>query len=96
MAIPDYQTIMLPLLKLLEDGKEWTLSALTEAIANQFKVTEEERQQLLASRSQSIISNRVSWAKCYLKQAGLIHYPQRGQYAITPKGHQVLKEAPQG
>jgi len=94
MAIPDYQTIMLPLLKYVGDKKEHSLRQVIDAIANQFHLTAEERRELLPSGHQSIINNRVGWACTYMKKAGLISSPQRGYLSITERGSDVLRQKP--
>jgi restriction system protein len=94
MAIPDYQTIMLPLLRLLSDGKERSLREARDALADYFDLSIEERQQLLKSGRYSTFSGRVSWASTYAKEAGLIERPRRGYMKITPRGLSVLKENP--
>jgi len=94
MSIPDYQTIMLPLLKLVENGREYSLRDITENLADNFKLTKEERKELLPSGQQAVFTNRVHWAKTYLKQAGLLENTRRGYFRITERGKQVLKEAP--
>ena len=88
--IPDFQTVMLPLLKLLSDGKEWKLRDVVIAIANEFELTEDERAELLPSGSQSIIDSRVGWARTYLKKANLIDYVSRGVMKINTNGLAVL------
>lgn len=92
--IPDYQTIMLPMLNLLEDNQEHSLQETIEYIVNLFKVSPEERRDLLPSGKQSVIDNRVGWARTYLKKAGLLEYTRRGYYKITPRGVDVLKSNP--
>jgi len=92
MPIPDFQSIMLPLLQLFSDGREWSHAEATTAIADHFNMTADDRQQMLRSRSQTVIGNRVSWAKVYLKQAGLVCCPRRGNYAITQRGRDVLQQ----
>ena len=67
MPIPDYQSIMLPLLKLTSDGTEHTSPEVVEIIGNIFKLTDEEKNQMLPSGTQTIIENRVGWARTYLK-----------------------------
>jgi len=94
MAIPDYQAIMLPLLKHLGDGQERSNADSLEALAAQFGLTEEERKELLSS-GQRTFANRLAWAKTYLKQAGLIEAPRRGCHKITERGIKVLKQNPQ-
>ena len=67
MAIPDYQTIMLPLLKLANDGQEHFLRDAVEMLAEEFGLTEEERKELLPSGQQAVFVNRVGWARTYSK-----------------------------
>lgn len=90
MAIPDYQTIMLPLLKLLNDGREHTLNELIELLAQQFGLTDEERKELLPSGRQYKFDNRVGWARTYMKKAGLLESTGRGKVCITAKGLEAL------
>ncbi|WP_165074465.1 restriction endonuclease [Paludisphaera rhizosphaerae] len=94
MAIPDFQTIMLPMLKLLSDGQDWSVRDLTTAIADQFGLTQEEREHLVPSGQQTTIANRVSWARTYMKFAGLFEYPTRGRVRITNLGRSILAESP--
>ncbi len=86
MPIPDYQTLMLPLLQLASDGGEHQLRDATDTLAGSFKLTEQERKELLPSGKQSIFANRVGWARTYLKKAGLLSTPQRGFFQITDRG----------
>ncbi|WP_409999936.1 winged helix-turn-helix domain-containing protein [Planctomyces sp. SH-PL62] len=94
VAIPDFQTIMLPVLKLLADGRNWSSHELTIAIADQFGLTEEEREHRVPSDEQTTIGNRVSWARSHMKFAGLVEYPMRGRVRITDLGRSVLAEGP--
>ena len=94
MPIPDYQSIMLPLLKDVADKKEHKLRDLIEELSAQFTLTEEEREELLPSGQQPIFDNRVGWAKTYLKKAGLLKSPRRGYIEISDRGLKVLKQNP--
>src|SRR6516165_8232290 len=94
MAIPDFQSVMLPLVKLLGDGKERTIREATNLLAESFQLTDQEREELLPSGQQSIFSNRVAWAKSHLKAAGLIQNPVRGRVRISDLGRKVLAEKP--
>ena len=94
MAIPDYQTLMLPVLKLASDGKEHKFSHAVEELADEFRITTEERNELLPSGSQAVFNNRVGWARSYLKQAGLLASPKRGFFTITQKGIELLATNP--
>lgn len=92
MAIPDYQTIMLPLLRFAGDGKVHSKHEAVEYLADRFELTEYERKVLLPSGKQGLFDNRVAWAKAYIKQARLIDSPKRGLFVITERGKQVLAE----
>lgn len=94
MAIPDYQMIMLPLLKFAGDEKEHTFREAVDGLANKFELSEEELKELLPSGQQEIFTNRVGWARLYLNKAGLFESPKRGYLQITKRGLQVLKENP--
>ena len=94
MSIPDYQTLMLPLLDLLKDGQEKTIRECIELLADQFGLSKEERAQLLPSGQQPVFDNRVGWARTYLKKAGLLESPRRGTIRITPRGREVLSQRP--
>lgn len=91
MAIPDYQSIMLPLLDLTSDGKEHTLQYAVEALSKHFGLSDEEMRQTLQSGT-PIFASRVGWAKTYLKQAGLLAQPRRGVFVITDRGRDLLKQ----
>ena len=90
MAIPDYQTLMLPVLEILADGKEHLLRDLVQNLADKFELTEEERRQLLPSGVSTTIGSRVGWAKTYLYKAKLLDLTGRGKLQITPRGVSVL------
>jgi restriction system protein len=92
--IPDYQSLMLPLLKLVSDRQEHKYRDLIENLAAEFQVTDEERKELLASGNQAIFDNRVGWAKTYLKKAGLLDSPKRATFVITQIGLDTLKKNP--
>lgn len=94
MAIPDYQTLMLPILKLASDGKEHKFSETVEILATEFNLSNEERNELLPSGTQAIFNNRVGWARSYLKQAGLLESPKRGFFKITGAGVRLIKTNP--
>lgn len=94
MAIPDFQSIMLPLLKFASDGQEHSLRETIEALADQFDLTSEERSELLPSGQQSLFDNRVGWARTHMKKAGLLESTRRGYYRMTPRGQEVLQRNP--
>jgi restriction system protein len=92
--VPDYQTFMLPLLRLAGDGKERSVAETRDALAAEFQLAESDLQQMLPSGQQTMFANRVAWAKQYLTQAGLLVSTRRGYYVITNKGRQVLASSP--
>lgn len=94
MPIPDYQTIMLPLLKFLEDRKEHSVNEAVEHISKIFNLSEKEKKTPLPSGTDILINNRVRWAKLYLDRAGLIDSSRRGFYKITQRGIDLLNEKP--
>jgi restriction system protein len=94
MPIPDFQTIMLPLLDFCNDGEVHTSREAYDALAKRFNLTEEERSTLLSSGKQPLFHNRVLWARFYLDKAGLIESPSRGAFRITSEGQKVLKQKP--
>lgn len=94
MTIPDFQTIMLPLLKLSSDGEEHYIHDTVEELSNYFGLTEEEKEAMLPSGAQSVFCNRVGWARSYLKAAKLLEYPRRSYFKITQRGRDLLAENP--
>jgi len=90
--IPDFQTIMLPLLRQLKDGKEYKLDVIVDLMANEFNITDEQRKELLPSGQTFVFGSRVGWARTYLKKSGLIDTPKRGYLKITETGLNVLKQ----
>lgn len=92
MPLPDYETCMMPLLKELADGSVHTIRELSNQVSDHFNLSEQERAQLLPSGHQSVIHNRVGWAKTYLKKAGLVANPSRGKIQITDEGRVALTE----
>ncbi|OAM52219.1 restriction endonuclease [Methylovorus sp. MM2] len=95
MAIPDFQTLMLPVLKFVADKKQYVLKDVVESLAFQFNLTDEDRSELLPSGSAFTFNNRVAWAASYLKKALLISRPRRGCIEITDRGLTVLKTNPE-
>ncbi len=85
---------MLPLLRFISDGKEYKMRNVTDALASQLGVTEEEKKELLPSGAAPVFYNRTAWAKTYLKKAGLLDSPKQGIVVITKRGLDVLKASP--
>ncbi len=94
MAIPDFQSIMLPLVRHCGDGQEHTIRDTVEALAAEFSLSDDEKKALLPSGVQEIFVNRVAWAKSHLKMAGLFESRRRGVFKITPRGLEVLQKKP--
>lgn len=93
MAIPDYQSLMLPVLKISANG-EIRIGQAVDELANQLDLTQDERTELLPSGKQTLFSNRVHWAKTYLNKAGLVEITRRGHFTITPRGLEALQSNP--
>ena len=93
MAIPDFQTLMLPVLQVAE-AEELHVGDAVKRLAAEFELTDEELSQLLPSGRQSTFANRVHWAKSYLGKAGLIKLTRRGYFEITDRGREILNSAP--
>jgi len=94
MSIPDFQSLMLPLLRFCADGAEHDRHDALPAIAKTFALTEADLEEMLPSGKQAKFVNRLAWAKSYLKQAGLLETTSRGVFRITARGRAVLAENP--
>jgi restriction system protein len=94
MAIPDYQSIMLPLLQFATDGKEHSLREAIERLSGEFGLTDAEKKELLPSGQQPTFDNRVAWARTYMTKAALLEAPRRGYFRITQRGREVLAKKP--
>jgi restriction system protein len=97
MPIPDYETLMAPLLLIAQasKGSDISIADAIEKLADHFKLTDEERRELLPSGSTFKFSSRVSWARTYLQKAGLLEPVRRGHFRITPRGMEVLSKKPE-
>jgi restriction system protein len=93
MAIPDYQTLMLPVLRLAAKGEQ-RVGVAVERIADELGLSDEERGTMLPSGRQRLLNNRLHWAKFYMSNAGLISSPGRGRFVATDQGHQLLATNP--
>ena len=92
-TIPDFQTLMLPVLEEAAHG-EARIGAVVERLADRFRLTANQRAELLPSKRQTTFANRVHWAKSYLGKAGLIELTKRGHFQITDAGRRVLASPP--
>jgi restriction system protein len=92
--IPDYQTLMLPLLKFINDEQIHSTQDAVSHLARKFNLGEEELNEWLPSKKQKTFHNRVHWAKAHLKMAGAVENKVRGQFQITNRGIEILNENP--
>jgi restriction system protein len=93
MAIPDYQTVMLPVLRLAAKGEQ-RVADVADRVADEFGLTAGERETLLPSGRQRVLNNRIHWAKFYMSKAGLISSPARGRFVATEEGRKLLATNP--
>ena len=94
MTVPDFQTIMLPLLKVAEDGQEHSGHEFLEQLSKHFELSDEDLNELLPSGKQTRFYNRVGWARTYLIKSKLLEMPRRSFYKITQRGIDVLNSNP--
>ncbi len=94
MAVPDFQSLMLPLLRMAADGSEHSLTEARDELAGHFRLSDIERTEPLPSGRQPKFANRVAWAKSYLQQAGLLLTPRRGHFLNSDRGRAVLTSPP--
>lgn len=95
MAVPDYQSLMLPLLQFAaRKGTEISTSEAVEALAKELGLTEDDLREMLPSGVQPTFVNRVGWAATYMKKAGLLETTRRGFYQITDRGRDLLEKQP--
>jgi len=92
--IPDFQSIMLPMLEFIGKNNEVPMKTLKEGMIKKFDISKEEQEQKTPNGKQFTYYNRIAWAITYLKMAGLIYYPYRGIYKISDQGKNVLKNPP--
>src|SRR5271165_498541 len=93
MAVPDYQSLMLPLLR-ASTADEVRIGDAVDRLAEQLNLSPDERAQLLPSGKQTLFGNRVHWANTYLAKAGLLESTRRGHFRITERGRQVIASHP--
>jgi restriction system protein len=94
MPVPDFQTLMRPLLAYGQDGQEKNIGEAIKALADEFHLNEQERSQLLPSKKQTTIQNRVYWARFYLDKAGAVKKTSRSHFIITDRGRELLQKNP--
>lgn len=93
MSIPDFQSLMLPVLRQLSE-RRWATTELVEAMADEHELDEIKRSARLPSGRQTIIANRTHWALAHLNKAGLITRVSRGQYEASKSGNELLADPP--
>src|SRR5205823_766021 len=94
MPIPDFQSLMLPIMKIAQDGAEHTARELRQRIGDELALTQEERQELLPSGTQPVFTNRIAWARSHLTMAGLLEKTGKGRFRITERGKEILSTNP--
>lgn len=94
MAVPTYDQLMLPLLRLAGTSRASDLPTAERLLAEEFQLSDEDRALMLPSGQQTALRNRTGWASFYLMKAGLLIKPKRGYFEITPRGRDVLKSPP--
>src|SRR5450759_2354001 len=94
VPVPDFQTLMRPVLELLADGDDHAVKAIQQALMERFSLSREDAEQMLPGGTGKLFANRVGWATTYLYQTKLIDRPRRAVYGITDRGRQVLAENP--
>src|SRR5438105_3234130 len=94
MPIPDYQSLMLPVLQLAGDGKEHALAQVRSQIAKELKLTEDQLAERTPSDRQTVFASRIAWAVQFLKQARVLKPTKRGVYKITERGRSLLNDHP--
>src|SRR5437763_266684 len=94
MPVPGFESFMLPLLRVLDDGADHGIVEVRERIAREMSVSDADRAELLPSGKQPIFDNRLGWAKTYLEKAGLLMTVKRGVYRISDPGKRLLAQKP--
>ncbi|BDC49351.1 restriction endonuclease [Bryobacterales bacterium F-183] len=94
MSIPDYQSLMLPVLRAVADREEYTVAAIRANTAAALGLSADELAERLASGTQAVFANRIGWAVQYLKAAGVIRAVRRGVYQVTDRGLDLLATRP--
>ncbi len=96
MAVPDYQSLMLPLLRFArQENEEISTAEAVEVLAQELGLSDDDLKEMLPSGVQPTFMNRVGWAATYMKKAGLLEPTRRGFYQITDRGRELLDEKPE-
>lgn len=94
MSIPDFQSLMLPVLMALKDGEETPVSKVRERVAESEGLTDDQQREMIPSGSQPLFVNRISWAMSYLRSAELLKSIRRGVWQLTEEGKSHLDKKP--
>jgi len=94
MAIPDFQTMMRPVLVAIDGDEPRSTAQIRDEIATTLNISNEDRLVMLPSGKQKLFTNRVAWAITHMAQAGLLTRPERGRYLLSKRGKKVLQEHP--
>lgn len=94
MPVPDFQSLMLPVLKTLSGGAETPVSEVRARVAASERLTSDDLRELLPSGTQPVFTNRIAWAVTFMSHAGLIEKVRRGVYRLTAEGKHVLAQTP--
>ena len=95
MPVPDFQSLMLPILKALSHTDETTNTVIRNRVATSEGLSEDDTSELLPSGKQSIFTNRVAWALSHMVRAELVKRARRGVYSLSPAGRKLLSNDPQ-
>jgi restriction system protein len=93
VAVPDYQSLMHPVLEALSDGRECPLKDVRARVAAHLGLTVADLAEMVPSGRQSLFVNRANWAHTFLRQAGLLVTTRRGIYQITGRGRDALQSS---
>lgn len=94
MPIPDFQDLMLPILKALSGGNEMSVSDIRSRVAAELGLTDQDLAEWLPSGSDLVFDSRAAVIRLYIKKAGLIEPVRRGVYKVTSQGLQLLASEP--
>ena len=95
MAVPKYDELMKPILKMVKDGEAYKIKDVAAMLAKQLNLSSDDLSEMLPSGRQTVFRNRVGWAKTYMKKAGLLDSPARAMIVITETGKKVVEEDPE-
>jgi restriction system protein len=95
MTIPDFQSMMLPILNIMGDGQEHSIQEILKCLYQVYPLSEAEMNEIIPSGKQTVFYNRFSWAKTYLYKSGLLEMTRKKYYRITERGMEVLRKNPE-